>query len=298
MHGKEKSENKDERLFSQREGFKPVKSKIQDNFMDDDLRNSLWNALYKYYWSKVKGITLLDAPVGIRYLCEKLWTDYFKKPLDTLNLGWIITFQEIKEYFFQCPWYEVYDFIEFIANNSFSFLESTNNEFIKYCNHILERELSAYRFVGKKLVKITSECEISEIEEALNISAPLKGVNIHLQRALDLLADRKNPDYRNSIKESISAIEAICRIITGDEKATLGKALQKIEEKSQIKLHPALKEAFNKLYGYTSDADGIRHSLLDETNISFEDAKFMLVSCSAFINYLIAKASKSGMLKI
>jgi hypothetical protein len=168
----------------------------------------------------------------------------------------------------------------------------------KVKNHILERELSAYRFVGKKLVKIISECEISEIEEALNISVPLKGVNIHLQRALDLLADRKNPDYRNSIKESISAIEAICRIITGDENATLGKALQKIEEKSQIKLHPALKEAFNKLYGYTSDADGIRHSLIDEINISFEDAKFMLVSCSAFINYLIAKASKSGMLKV
>ena len=295
MHGKEKSENKDKRLFSQREGFKPVKNKIQENSMDDDLRNSLWNALYKYYWSKLKPSSTPEETTRLLY--EKLWIDYFKKPLDILTSTWDI-FQEIKEYFFKCPWYEVYDFIEFIANNSFSFLESTNNEFIKYCNHILERELSAYRFVGKKLVKITSECEISEIEEALNISAPLKGVNIHLQRALDLLADRKNPDYRNSIKESISAIEAICRIITGDENATLGKALQKIEEKSQIKIHPALKEAFNKLYGYTSDADGIRHSLLDETNISFEDAKFMLVSCSAFINYLIAKASKRGMLKI
>jgi len=295
MHGKEKSENKDKRLFSQREGFKPVKNKIQENSMDDDLRNSLWNALYKYYWSKLKPSSTPEETTRLLY--EKLWIDYFKKPLDILTSTWDI-FQEIKEYFFKCPWYEVYDFIEFIANNSFSFLESTNNEFIKYCNHILERELSAYRFVGKKLVKITSECEISEIEEALNISAPLKGVNIHLQRALDLLADRKNPDYRNSIKESISAIEAICRIITGDENATLGKALQKMEEKSQIRLHPALKEAFNKLYGYTSDADGIRHSLLDETNISFEDAKFMLVSCSAFINYLIAKASKSGMLKV
>ena len=295
MHGKEKSENKDKRLFSQREGFKPVKNKIQENSMDDDLRNSLWNALYKYYWSKL--IPSSTPEETTRLLYEKLWIDYFKKPLDILTSTWDI-FQEIKEYFFKCPWYEVYDFIEFIANNSFSFLESTNNEFIKYCNHILERELSAYRFVGKKLVKIISECEISEIEEALNISAPLKGVNIHLQRALDLLADKKNPDYRNSIKESISAIEAICRIITGDENATLGKALQKMEEKSQIRLHPALKEAFNKLYGYTSDADGIRHSLLDETNISFEDAKFMLVSCSAFINYLIAKASKSGMLKV
>ncbi|MGQ9708742.1 MAG: AbiJ-NTD4 domain-containing protein, partial [bacterium] len=33
---------------------------------------------------------------------------------------------------------------------------------------------------------------------------------------------------------------------------------------------------------------------LDEPNLSFEDAKFMLVSCSAFINYLITKAAKAG----
>jgi hypothetical protein len=48
------------------------------------------------------------------------------------------------------------------------------------------------------------------------------------------------------------------------------------------------------MYGYTSDAQGIRHALMDEPNLSFEDAKFMLVSCSAFVNYLIAKAAKAG----
>ncbi len=32
-------------LFSQRKGLKPVKSIIQIDSMDTDLRNSLWNAL-------------------------------------------------------------------------------------------------------------------------------------------------------------------------------------------------------------------------------------------------------------
>lgn len=59
-------------------------------------------------------------------------------------------------------------------------------------------------------------------------------------------------------------------------------------------MHPALKGSFEKLYGYTSDAEGIRHALLDEPNLDFEDAKFMLVSCSAFVNYLKAKAAKAG----
>ena len=61
-----------------------------------------------------------------------------------------------------------------------------------------------------------------------------------------------------------------------------------------------MKEAFIKLYHYTSGADGIRHAigLLEEPNLSFEDAKFMLVSCSTFINYLISKASKAGLFNL
>ena len=103
-----------------------------------------------------------------------------------------------------------------------------------------------------------------------------------------MLADRKAPDYRNSIKESISAVEALCNIITGNSSATLGKALSEIEKKHN--LHPALKNAFSSLYGWTCDAGGIRHALEENnTIVEFEDAKFMLVSCSAFINYLKAK---------
>jgi hypothetical protein len=54
-----------------------------------------------------------------------------------------------------------------------------------------------------------------------------------------------------------------------------------------ILLVPSLKRAFDKLYGYTSDADGIRHALLEEDSVTFEQAKFMLVVCSAFTNCAI-----------
>jgi len=102
---------------------------------------------------------------------------------------------------------------------------------------------------------------------------------------LDFLSNRSKPDYRNSIKESISAVEAFCQKITSDDKATLGIALAKIEKNHA--LHPSLKSSFKSLYGYTSDASGIRHALTDTSkDPSFEEAKFMLVSCSAFINYL------------
>jgi hypothetical protein len=43
------------------------------------------------------------------------------------------------------------------------------------------------------------------------------------------------------------------------------------------------------MYGYTSDAEGIRHALLEEPTLEQADAIFMLVTCSAFVNYLRAK---------
>jgi hypothetical protein len=50
-----------------------------------------------------------------------------------------------------------------------------------------------------------------------------------------------------------------------------------------------LSKAFESLYGYTSDANGIRHALMDASTLGFADAKFMLVCCSAFVNFLVAK---------
>ena len=55
-----------------------------------------------------------------------------------------------------------------------------------------------------------------------------------------------------------------------------------------------LKDAFDKLYAYTNQKEtGIRHSLMyeDDTYVpSVDEASFMLVSCSAYINYLNKKA--------
>jgi hypothetical protein len=272
-------------LFSQREGIKPGKSVIQINSIDGDLHNSLWNALTLCYWDYIEE----------NYDCEdeaffkKIWVYHFKKPLDTLPGAWFNIHKAIKNQYNDYTWYEIYDFIEYVANNHFS--SSNNKEFIKLCNSFLESELSAYRFVGGKITPITSQEEISEIEEALNISKPFKVVSTHIKSALALFSDKKSPNYRNSIKESISAVEAICKLITKEEKPQLGQALKILE--NEIGLHSALKKAFNNLYGYTSDAKGIRHALLEEAELYPEDAKFMLISCSAFVNYLISKISKT-----
>lgn len=277
--------------FSQSYGYKPVKNMIQVEVIDDELRTSLWNVLDSFYWSKGNPVHLLEAESNklILSLLRTIWSEYLKLPNDTIGNFWDKPYGQLRAYYFSCPWNEVYDFIDFIANNG---LNKADEQFRLECNRVLKREVSGYRFIGGKISPITSEEEITEIEEALQSTKYLKLAAIHLKSALDLFSDRQSPDYRNSIKESISAVEAICILITAKDKATLGEAMKRINDK--IKLHSALQQAFSKLYGYTSDADGIRHALLDEPNLDAEDAEFMLVSCSAFINYLKVKASKAG----
>lgn len=155
-------------------------------------------------------------------------------------------------------------------------------------NKIFQREYIGYRFVGDIITPISDENEVESINDAIAVSD--KVVRDHLLKANSLLANREKPDYENSIKESISAVEALCEVKTGirGKEATLGKMLKKLED-GGIEIHSALKSAFNILYGYTSDANGIRHAGdIGGSASTFEEAKFMLVSCSAFINYLTA----------
>ena len=150
--------------------------------------------------------------------------------------------------------------------------------------------MSAYRFVDGVITQITDEQEIAEIEQA--IEASKSPVSKHLRRSLELLSDRNAPDYRNSIKESISAVESLVAIVLKADKGTLGQLIKKLED--EIDLHPALKTAFNSLYGYTSDEGGIRHALIKAERVDFNDAKFMLVVCSAFINFVEGKMQNEG----
>jgi hypothetical protein len=274
--------------FSERIGLKPVKSKIQIDSMDDDLRNTLWNCLTIFYWESTNQINY-NIDDEMRSFIQRIWIQYFKVPVDTIPDSWIFVLSQIREYFFKASWNQIYDFIEFISMDDYS-IDKVNKGFRSTCNNILEKEVSGYRFVDENIVKITSEEEIATIEGAMKATgSSLKPMQVHLKTALDFLSNRKSPDYRNSIKESISAVEAICKLITGSPKATLGQALKKLNDKN-VKIHPALETAFQAMYGYTSEKDGIRHSLMDESTSKFMDAKFMLVSCSAFINLLIEKS--------
>jgi hypothetical protein len=252
--------------------------------MDEALRNTLWNVLTQRFFDPYleHGILRSDTLEGM--IVKRIWRDHMKRTMDSqkTETRWVV--KDLRVYFFALQWYEVYDLLEFIAN------QHDSEQFCKHCNYVLNRECAGYRFVGKTIGPIVSESEIKSIEQTLSYGDVFKPVSMHLATALQLLSDRVAPDYRNSVKESVSAVEAACQIVTADDKATLGKAVKKLQD-SGVTIHPAFVGALEKMYGYTSDAEGIRHALLAESTLDSADARFMLVACSAFVNYLKAKAS-------
>lgn len=178
-----------------------------------------------------------------------------------------------------------YDDVLTVIEYLVSAFDRTGNDglYAEGFNRIFEEEYVGYRIINSKIAPITDDNETKAIQEAL--TSPYDEVNQHLEKSLGFLSDRANPDYANSIKESISAVERMCSLIIG-KPATLSSALEKLE-KAGLQMHPAMKSAFEKLYAYTSDGSGIRHAgQLGGASSSFEEARFMLVSCCAFINYL------------
>lgn len=276
--------------FSQRYGYSPLERAFQREAVDDALRTKLWNFLKLEIWDRYERVDGYYPEINKRIdqMIERLWFHFFNKDLDLLpdfrsSHRKKDAYEVFKDYFFMCKWFEVYDFIEEVSLDQSELL---TDELREWLNRVLEEQNAAYRFVGKEIIEITDQQEIKAIEDALEY--PEKPVRLHLEAALRMLSDRQAPDYRNSAKESISAVEAAYRLVCGDTSATLGDALKKVRN-----LHPALSRAFNQLYGYTSDASGVRHSLIDEPNITYADAKFMLVACSAFVSYLKASTGNA-----
>jgi hypothetical protein len=179
----------------------------------------------------------------------------------------------------------VYDLIQFTVERFDTYKQSLETAY----NKMLEREVSAFRFIDGLLSPITNQYELDAIEAGLAVAGRFGAASTHLRTALDFMSDRQSPDYRNSIKESISAVESAAMVVTGKANATLGVLLKALEDCGHI-VHGAQKEAFSNLYGYTSDEGGIRHGMLDEPNLDLPKAKYMLVVCAAFIAYLSAVA--------
>ena len=274
-------------MFSKKYGYESEKT-IEFEYVSDELRKRIWNVFYSFDIQDggLSSKRISFAINGKRTIEMKV-ADKLGFLLD--SSGSSSPDKQIKDMILKAEWYKVFDFIEI----HLMCLDDEERDIrSKQYNEVLEAEKSGYRIVNYEISPITSKEEICVIERAA--TSPYDSVNLHFSKALSLYSNRQEPDYENSIKESISAVEAICCIITGQDghNTSLGKTIKRLKD-SGVHIHEAMVNAFSSLYGYTSDENGIRHGGIDFKNAPSEDAKFMLVSCSAFVNYLIEKWIKA-----
>lgn len=258
--------------FSQRNGYVPLPPAMEPESITDELRSSLWNLIdsqrYDDHYSEITRL---------------LWCYLYRLPADTRPakvypscVDYRDSWGVVREKILNGKWFDVYDHVEFFVD-CFSYLAPK-------VNRILQQEAAAYRIIDGKVCQITDEIEIAEIQTGIEHGDKFAPVSEHIRAAVQLMSDRSNPSYRNSIKESISAVESALKIVTDDFNGDFSKMLASLEKSKKI--DGALKKGFAAIYGWTSDQNGIRHGMLDKPNLNHEDAKLFLVMCSAFANYL------------
>lgn len=283
------------RKFSERLGLVVPRNSIQREAMDDRLANRAWSLIHLYFFAAREDWVGND-PTG-RLLYYFLWDDFFGRSVDQIPDYSPHAIDFVRKWYFGSEWNEKYDLIQFLADlqamnagdGPTSELRHYAQEFVSATNKVLENEKAAYRFVGDALSEITDKHEIAEIEGALSTPGKYAGAKAHISSSLGKYSDREAPDYRNSVKESISAVESAFAAFNGEKKKNMAAALSAAEAKGLV-LHPALRSGILNLYGWTSDEDGVRHALLDGDNgVTEHEARLMLVLCSAFVNYVASK---------
>ena len=195
--------------FSERIGITTTSRNLQVESMDADLRSSLWNVLSEH----------LDHPKYRRW-SEALACaarDHFKVAVDSVPADNPRARSWLRTHFFEASWHEVYDLVEFIVERADDIGFGIKRDLVTALNDILIREVAGYRFIAGILAPVTNASEALAITEAMEHAQRFGfcGIFEHLQTSLILLSKKPDPDYRNSIKESISAVEAAAKLISG-----------------------------------------------------------------------------------
>ena len=63
--------------FSQRQGLTPIRAKIQDDWMDEPLKNSLWSLIYLFFFDQENGV-FVEEETG-EFKARMIWTGFLNQ---------------------------------------------------------------------------------------------------------------------------------------------------------------------------------------------------------------------------
>ena len=278
--------------FSQAQGYENVPGPLKLEELPPEARVQIWNLFFAHIrrFKTTGGLEPLDGGPWIK----GPWQDILRAKhcdLDHAALDeWDPTFSRVRrslrEEIEKRPFNKVFDLIQFILRHP-----SCPREFIIGMQRTFAACRLAYTIDTRRPLTILPAATPQEgmaIVEAVKTLdlARLDGSAKHLRNASACI---NRGDWTGGVRDSIHAVESVARQVDPGAAKKLGPALKTLERHRV--LHPALREALSKLYGYTSDEQGIRHALLDRTDapVGRDEAVFMLGACASFASYLWRK---------
>jgi hypothetical protein len=91
------------------------------------------------------------------------------------------------------------------------------------------------------------------------------------------------PDFENSIKESVSAVESCLMVLLNEPSGTLGKIIK------QARLDPDIERLISQAYGFASNKDFVRHGGTTASSLTKAEAEFFLDFAAMSIVYITSK---------
>ena len=275
--------------FAQAEGIDPLPTQLRRGEIFDEFRAVLWDFVRRSLMA-TRDYSLGDGRVGQPWtiILEEAHVFHHHK---TSAFSKHFSDQEraLETLFAKGPWHAVLGWLEFVLKHP-----SCPAGFAATANALMVHCRLGYRILDQQVVcPIGSDEERETIERAFADlrSVEAHGARAHLRKAADALSAGH---FADSVRESIHAVELVAEML--EPSGEFSKAMAKLELK--ISIHGALKKGFTSIYGYTSNEQGIRHSLIDdpEAKVDETDALFMLGACAAFVSYLLNKARGAGLL--
>tara|TARA_R110002072_G_scaffold138415_3_gene281580 strand:- start:319 stop:1161 length:843 start_codon:yes stop_codon:yes gene_type:complete len=268
--------------FKQAEGLKSLPTQLALKSIPIGFRSRVHFLFHEFLTSNANGYDLYGKALALMRLNhverdEKLISNY--SSYQSYNIEYI------DNIFTSGDYSEVLDFIQFALRTNL--LDDMYAEAIVYAFSDFNL---AYSVVENPytIIPISAKEDAKAAQKGLNElnKAGLSGARVHFEKSAKALS---GGDFKSAVRESIHAVESTAKVISGNNKATLGDALKVLEKDHS--LHPALRNSMSALYGWTSDEGGIRHAQIDDSgHIDASLAIYMYQVCIAFASYL-ARAS-------
>ncbi len=273
--------------FSQAQGYEELPEPLNLGELPTEARVQIWNALY--FWLSRSTKFYVDEKYVVdpwKSILERVHAVYDGNPADEWDDRFTLVREGMRDRIERQAFNRVFDLIQFIMRDS-----QCPRDFVLHMCMVFGNCRLAYVIDSGPPPTIFPAATTEEGEAVLSSlraldQGGLQGGASHLRKSAECI---NQGDWADSIRESVHAVESVARQLDSKASSSLAPAVRSLEKRSA--LHPALKQAWSKLYGYSSDEQGIRHALLDreQASVGMDEAVFMLGACASFASYLWRK---------